>query len=170
VNKQTRIAVVVAVFIGLPYLFSLWQNWRTTNDSSTRDDTGEIVESGTVGIFVVKLGDCVLIPSSWRNAPDEGVEVSQVQGVPCTELHDGEVVGEIIFDDEGFPGQEVLFARMDEFCIPAYENYTGASFSESPHDYLPLVPTSDSWTQGDRIGQCFAVNIDGEQLGASIRE
>lgn len=173
-SKQTRIGIIVAVFFGVPFLINQWQNFRSTNDSSTRDDSGEIVESGSLGVFVAKVGDCVLLPPSIleyvRDVDvEDGSTLTQVQGVPCTELHDAEIVGEISFDDTSYPGQEVLFGRMDNICVSAYENYTGVSFQNSPHDYLPLVPSSESWAQGDRKGQCYAVNFENKQLGASLR-
>lgn len=171
-SNKARIGIVLAIFFGGPFLVSQWQSYRSTNDSSTRDDSGEIVESGTLGVLIVRVGDCVLIPSSWRDkkdAVDDVVMVSQVEGIPCTELHDAEVVGEINSVDLGFPGETVLFERMENFCVNLYESYTGASYMKSPHVVLPLVPTSTSWAQGDRKSQCFALNIEDKQLGASIR-
>lgn len=174
-NKQARVGViVVVVFLAVPFLLNLGQNWRASRDATTRDDQGQIVESGNLGVLVTKVGDCVLLPSSVlayvRNLEGEdGMTLTQIQGVPCTELHDAEIVGEINFNDASYPGQEALLSRMVDNCISAYEDYTGASFSDSPHDVFPLAPTSESWAQGDRKGQCFAVNLEGKQLGASLR-
>lgn len=173
-SKRTRIGIIVAVFFGVSLLIDQWQSSRYTNDSSTRDDSGEIVESGSLGVLVAKVGDCVLLPPSIIEyvrdlEVEDGNTLTQVQGVPCTELHDAEIVGEISFIDRSYPGQEALFGRMDNFCVSAYENYTGVSFQNSPHDYFPLVPNLESWAQGDRKGQCYAVNVENKQLGASLR-
>lgn len=174
-NKQVRVGIiVVVVFSGVPFLLNLGQNWRASRDSTTRDDQGQIVESGNLGVLVTKVGDCVLLPSSAlayvRDLEEEdGNTLSQIQGVPCTELHDAEIVGEISFNDASYPGQEALLSRMIDTCISAYEDYTGASYYDSPHDVFPMVPVSESWAQGDRRGQCFAVNVEDKQLGASLR-
>lgn len=170
-DTRKRFFVVGVLVLGLAWLFQFFQNIQASTDSSTRNDTGKIVSSGDVGVHVLRLGDCLTLPDVWDEVGDgEVFDIYEVQGVPCTELHDAEVVGLTTLNDSSFPGTDELFDRMTSFCVSEYESYTGASFAETPHDIAPIVPTSESWTDGDRTVQCLAYNTSGEPLGASIRE
>ena len=171
-NSRTRIFVVIAAFIAIPYFINMWQSMKTTRDASVRSDSGDIVQSGDLGIFLTRVGDCLVLPDEfvdYEGTEEVGV-VTVTKGVPCTELHDAEVVGETMTADSVFPGESVLIERYEQFCSDEYEAYTGEPYSTSPHILLPSVPTLESWNTGDRKIQCFALNENLEPLGASIRD
>lgn len=170
-NSRTRIFVVVAAFIAIPYFVNMWQNTKSTRDASVRSDSGDIVQPGDLGIFLTRVGDCLVFPDDFADpeGPEEVGYVSVTKGVPCTELHDAEVIGETLTADSVFPGDSVLIERYQQFCRDEYEVYTGEPYLTSPHILSVFVPTLESWKAGDRKIQCFALNENREPLGASIR-
>ena len=146
---------------------------ESSKDDSTRDDSGEIVAAGDVGVLVLKVGDCVQVPSElksqlWSDTTELTI-VTSFSAVPCTELHDAELFSEKKVNLNEFPGEDALIDGYSDFCVEDYATYSGTDFESSPHLYFPMVPTAVSWEQGDRAIQCFAVMENGEQLGASIK-
>jgi len=167
--------IVGAVFFGVRHLIDLAQT-DSAIDNTERNDAGEVVTEGDIGVAVLKLGDCVMLPSnalSETTAPSDTVVVETLRGVPCNELHDGEVFYvHKFFSNEyaEYPGSEVIEETLGFFCEDRYEDYTGVAWLDSQHDIFPLSPTAESWRSGDREGHCIAANESGEQLSASIRE
>lgn len=134
----------------------------STADTTTRDESGEITEAGTVGVFQLQEGDCLIV----EDVPDSNnLETTSDYGaVPCEDEHTGEV---ILVDDDfysaaaEFPGEEAAFAQGQESCVSAIEDYTQTSFDDSPYDVITLVPTSASWTEiDDRELVCVGVTLN----------
>lgn len=135
-----------------------------TSDESARDDSGEIVEGGDIGVFVVQEGDCISLPTA-------GAEVAAFEGSSCDEPHDGEIYE--LFDITGFdefPGDTVLREQADEGCLNAFEPYVGIDYQLSEFFYTFFTPSEDTWNQvDDREVICIAVPAEGEpQLTMSI--
>ncbi len=147
---------------------------ESNKDDSTRSETGEVVESGVVGVQVLKLGDCVQLPSDFKSQLLTGIgeltTFSSFTAVPCTELHDAELFSIKTVNKNEFPGEDALIAEFSSSCTDDYATYSGIDYDLSPHLVFPMVPTADSWEQGDRALQCFALMENGEQLGASIKD
>ena len=53
------------------------------DDDTVRGDSGEIIEGGGLGVFVMQDGDCFNLP--------DGDSVVSIEGVPCGDPHDAEV-------------------------------------------------------------------------------
>jgi len=162
----------IAGIVGLTAVGGWWTNQESSTDSTTRDESGQITEAGDLGAFKIKVGDCILLPNEFSEpGRDELVEFTKVAGVPCTELHDAEIVGARTLPEGDFPGEDALNGALGDFCILAYEKYVGIPYdTDAPHTVYPLVPLADGWVQGDREIQCYAQLTSGEQMGASIRD
>lgn len=144
------VGVGIAVFAGAGAI----------DDDTTRDDSGAIVESGGLGAFVMQVGDCF-------NEPEEELVVS-VEGVPCSQAHDGEVFYE--FDLTGwteFPGYDVFAQDAWDGCFNRFEGYVGNDYQSSSLDVANLTPSQESWAEGDRTVTCFLVSYYGEDLVGS---
>lgn len=131
-------------------------------DNTDRDETGEVVGGGDLGVFRLQLGDCLNVP----DADSEESEVSSLEGIPCSETHTGEV---LLLDDQFFsdldeyPGQEAAFEAAADPCIGVLEEFTGVSYDASPFDFYSLVPTSASWEAlDDRELVCIGFTLDDE--------
>jgi hypothetical protein len=138
-------------------------------DNTERDEDGEVVDGGAVGVFKLQEGDCVKLPSALGPSDDDqggDVEVDAMEAIPCTELHDGEV---ILVDDQffadltEFPGVEAGTEQATPACVEALDAYTGTDFDTSSFNVVPLVPTEPSWEALDDRGVvCIGVTLDAE--------
>ena len=160
----------IAVFAVLG-LFGYSQVSESGKDDSTRSETGEVIESGVVGVEVLKIGDCVQFPPEYEElAPTETTSIASMVAVPCTELHDAEFYSMKTLNLSEYPGEDALYGELSDFCVDDYLAYTGAEFdTSSPHGINPIIPLEEGWTDGDRVIQCLAVMKNGEQLGATIK-
>ena len=122
-------------------------------DDTSRNEYGEIVESGDLGVFVTQVGDCL-------NAEDpNSTEWSVTNGVPCSEPHHWQVIfkGTVTTNeyDEAIVANEAslvckyavegLAAQLSDEKSLVYENATS----------IDLQPTKESFEQGDRALDCL---------------
>lgn len=133
----------------------------STDDETTRDDAGAIVESGEISAFSINVGDCIVGAASG--------EVSGFEGVPCDQPHDNEVYHTFDLPDGEFPGDAVIEARGTEDCLAEFEPFVGLDFASSIYGVTWLFPTAGSWAQGDREIACLINNFDGTQKTGSAR-
>ena len=161
----------IAIF-GVLGLFGYSQVSESGKDDSTRNENGEVIESGAVGVEVLKIGDCVQLPPELKDglAPTETTSLVSMVAVPCTELHDAELYSMKTLNLSEYPGEDALYGELSIFCVDDYVAYTGAEYdTSSPHEIFPIIPLEEGWTDGDRVIQCLAVMKNGEQLGATIK-
>lgn len=130
---------------------------------ATRDETGDITENDDVGVFRLQEGDCLVMPSGGI----AGEEVETMEGIPCNEPHDGEVLALVIVpgdDDAEFPGQAAISSQAEAGCLEQFSTKTGRDFLTDPDwDMTFLSPTADSWALGnDREIVCIVTPLDGE--------
>jgi hypothetical protein len=165
-RKLINGAVIVAV------LLVIWYFGGSDNsvDESVRDTTGEVVEAGTVGAFVLQVGDCLIMPDAFFEEEPNDYEFVDLNVVPCTELHDAQIAGEYVMEDGDYPGDEYFSndGKFNEICWDKYDAFTKTSLDEPPHLLTLQYPTSEGWLDGDRKIQCVFFMADGGKLGASI--
>jgi hypothetical protein len=82
-----------------------------------------------------------------------------VKQVPCAESHDVEVY----FANSGFwsqsfpyPGESLVYGAARAECRAAMTQYVGISSNATQYSISLLLPTSNSWSTGDRSLQCVA--------------
>ncbi len=125
------------------------------DDDTTRNDQGDIVESGGVGVLSIQHGDCLQIP-------EEDVVVS-LEGVPCNSPHDSQAYE--AFDLVGyssFPTEGEIEADAFEGCEAAFEGFVGTPFQESELYLSYLSPSAEGWDAGDHEIQCLIVPESGK--------
>jgi len=147
-------------------IFGGW--WLFTSlDDASRDDSGEIVGRGDLGVMSMQVGDCF-------NDPDEMEElVYDVAAVPCSEPHDNEVfavgsVGSNLGDD--FPGHSAIEQYSYDSCIDSFVGYVGVDYAESSLGVFTFTPTEESWGDGDREFVCALYSIDIGTLSGTARD
>lgn len=141
-----------------------------TTDTTSRDSAGQVTASGEVGVFKLRLGDCIpLSELEGVGSTDEMEEVEHFDAIPCDQPHAGEVI--LVEEDffaakDSLPSQEELGQQSQERCVAAVEEYTGEPYESSPHDVLWVVPTPESWDADDRGLTCIGVTLaeDGQSL------
>ncbi len=113
---------------------------------------GELFDDST-SVASLTVGDC------FNGAEDELVE--SVDVVDCSEAHDFEVYARPTHTASGdYPGDDALFAWADQRCWEAFEPYVGIAFEESELFFTNLVPTDESWEQGNRRATCMLHRFD----------
>jgi hypothetical protein len=118
-------------------------------DNTTRNESGEIVESGELGVFSLEVGDC-LNGLDWTQET-----VSSGLGVPCSEQHNYEVFYETFY--EGMTLSEIQRASS-EACEANFESYVGSPYEASSLYFTALTPTQESYEAGDREVTCLLHN------------
>lgn len=154
---------------GLAFLvFGGWFLFTRIDDAS-RDDTGEIVDSGDLDVMSMQVGDCF-------DDPEEDDEVVvDVAAVPCSQPHDNEVFAvqsvAAAFPGDAFPGQDALWEYSYEVCSGAlFDSYVGTSYLDSSLEVFSFTPTQESWDEGDRGFVCALYRLDLGQLAGTARD
>lgn len=128
-----------------------------------RDDTGAIVDAGTIDAFHMRVGDCFDDSSSGDG------EISSLPGVPCGKPHDNEAFAVFDLKLAGFPGEDEMIDIAYEACSERFENYVGRDYESSTLDFFPIYPTSASWQQDDHEVICAAYDMDEAKLQGSVQ-
>ena len=127
----------------------------STADETTRNDNGDVVEGGDLGVFTMSLGDCVQDSLS--------SEVQSLEAVPCAEEHDLEVFALFDMPDGDFPGDAAVDAAAEAGCLERFEGYVGIAYEQSVYAYTYLTPLETGWNEiDDREIVCLLGRIDGE--------
>ena len=93
-------------------------------------------------VFSLEVGDCF-------NAGIGGNEVAEVDIKDCNSSHEYEVFANFKLPDGTWPGYTSLANTADSQCISRFESYVGIDYESSEWYVDWLVPTEDSWNQGD---------------------
>lgn len=136
-------------------------------DGTTRDESGNVVDSGEMIPTKLRVGDCFDDPNL-RGLSAEGVESGVITGIPCDEPHDAEVYGIFQMSGGDYPGQ----AAIDEHalkCLPAFKEFVGRPYAKSNLEVGTYMPSSRSWRlMGDRAVTCVAWDPEQERLTGSL--
>lgn len=127
-----------------------------------RDESGAIVDAGTLDAFELRLGDCFDDPDVYAE------EFSSLPGVPCNEPHDNEAYA--VFDLTMTTYPEYDIAEISEAsCLDRFESYVGRDYESSALDVVTMYPTKESWAQNDREVVCALYDMSGEKLVGSAK-
>jgi hypothetical protein len=128
-----------------------------------RDDTGAIVDAGTIDAFHIRVGDCF---------DDTGLgdgEISSLPGVPCSEPHDNEAYAVFNINSASFPGDDEVSEIAYNSCMDRFDSFVGKEYDSSSLDMFPIYPTADSWEQDDREVVCAVYDMNEEKLNGSVK-
>ena len=147
--------ILVAGSIGL-----VWEA-ATTAD---RDDTGEIIDAGSLDVFAVQTGDCF-------DRGQAGVElIESLDAVPCNEPHDAEAYATLELDISEYPGEAEVFELASLECVDRFQDFVGIDYLDSELDYLALHPSEESFRRlKDRTVTCAVFRLDGINVTGTMR-
>ena len=133
-----------------------------------RDSSGAIVDSGNIGAFQLRTGDCF---NDASYSFDGSSEISSLPGVPCAEPHDNEVYAVFDVSLSSYPSSEdAMFEHALDECLHRFESFVGREYESSELDILTLYPTPDSWrVQNDREVVCAVYEMNSNQLVGSVQ-
>ena len=129
--------------------------------TARRADDGSLATTGTVSIDDLRVGDCF-------DVGDE-TEITDVDGVPCTEQHEYEVFALDTYEADATPGDAELGAVFDAICADPFAAYVGVDYLDSELYGSMITPSEESWADGDRGFICFLYDLDDPDLTASMR-
>ncbi len=136
-----------------------------SSDQTTRNAEGDIVEEGDLGVFVVREGDCIDLPTGID-------EVSTFTGVACDAPHDAQVFAAFdVVDAAEYPGSSIIQETADSGCVDRFESFIGVPYAESIYYMQTFIPTPESWDSlDDREVLCVVVpESDTEKLTSDLR-
>ncbi len=108
--------------------------------------------------FELETGQCL-------NEPDSE-EVIDVEIVDCAEPHDLEVYRTDDLPDQNFD-PALIDSLSFEICLDAFDGFVGTPYVDSELDIYYLVPSEESWSEGDREVVCAVYDLSGAQLTGS---
>jgi hypothetical protein len=127
-----------------------------------RDADGRITSAGSVTLSELRVGDCFDAPS--------GGTISRVTGRPCPQTHAFELFA-IATDSvhDSYPDQATMGSFLASACIPAFADYVGTPYGSSTLAILPVTPSEDGWSHGDRTFFCALYDPAQSRLTGSLR-
>lgn len=140
---------------------------------------------GILAVLVVLLFTVVLQPEKAPGVVEENVEPLDLsagdclQGfeafdqpvtvVTCETPHNAQLVATDSYpEDDDFPGSEALSAKATEVCSQVQYSETLTANPDLKLQETKVVPTEDSWDDGDRRVDCFVVSSGDQDLTASL--
>ncbi len=108
--------------------------------------------------FELETGQCL-------NEPDSE-EVIDVEIVDCAEPHDLEVYRTDDLADQNFD-PALIDSLSFEICLDAFDGFVGTPYVDSELDIYYLVPSEESWSEGDREVVCAVYDLSGAKLTGS---
>ena len=112
----------------------------------------------------LEVGDCV--------EDETSLNESSLLAIDCTDDHTLELIGRFDVEGDEYPGGDELRAQGDERCTgELFESYVGAPYDpEGDVLVTPVLPSEDSWEDGDRTVLCFAHAPDLAETDASVED
>jgi len=107
----------------------------------------------------LRTGDCI------DPAPPEFDIISTLPVVPCTQLHDGQVLGTRYLGEDEWPGDDAIYDRSDKECSIQFEAFVGIPVDDSRFDLSWYSPDQESWQGGDHLVACVVSDPRGQTVG-----
>ncbi|GAA0396258.1 hypothetical protein GCM10009530_54740 [Microbispora corallina] len=129
--------------------------------SAQRDANGTITGGGSVASTALRPGDCV-------NGVADGVVVTSVTGVPCTQAHDAEVITQFDLPVKAWPGREAAGNQASEQC----EKRLNRMLADSPmldrlRSFVLYPPSQSAWARSRSV-TCMVVEGHGGKLNSPV--
>ncbi|ETK30815.1 DUF4190 domain-containing protein [Microbispora sp. ATCC PTA-5024] len=129
--------------------------------SAQLDANGTITGGGSVASTALRPGDCV-------NGVADGVVVTSVTGVPCTQAHDAEVITQFDLPVKAWPGREAAGNQASEQC----EKRLNRMLADSPmldrlRSFVLYPPSQSAWARSRSV-TCMVVEGHGGKLNGPV--
>ncbi|WP_329335137.1 DUF4190 domain-containing protein [Streptomyces sp. NBC_00663] len=161
-GKGMAIAGAVLSTVGLV----LWTVSLSTGVASDVVDGLKDAARGEGTAYALAKGDC--FDSGTGSLQGDAYDVDEV---PCSRAHHGEVFAVVTLPSGSFPGDDEVTDLADDKCYALQEDYAMDAWAVPENvDVYYLVPSEDSWTFGDREITCVFGDVDEKKsLTGSLR-
>lgn len=147
--------VLLALIVGGGFI-----GWRIFNDNVL-----PAIDEATAGLDAFSEAP----PGPCYDLETEGGFLSGWTEVSCSGSRQVEVSFSAPFADELFPGDDYLATEAADTCAGAFETYVGIPAEQSQYNMNWLVPTEETWAEGNRDGICLIMSEDGSALTGTIK-
>ena len=117
-------------------------------------------------VLDLKVGDCIHLPHTETSVT--------IDHTSCSEEHQGEISAVVETSpngaDDAFPGDSELNLQAEEACVSSFTAYVGSDYVTSSLDVSWLVPTEQSWKDGDRHIACVVYAQGDQKLTQSVKD
>jgi hypothetical protein len=132
--------------------------------SADRNNSGEVVDPGTVSAFEIQEGDC--LTDSFLDSNDSFTEVN---AVPCDEPHAYEAYFSTDLEGETYPSDVSLQAGI--LCELTLAGLIDGIVEDSAYTFVTTMPSQASWESSrDRQVMCLVGMRDGSDKMGRIRK
>lgn len=161
-GKGMAIAGSVVSGVGL----ALWVLALTTGAASEFWDGFKGAASGDGTAYALAKGDCFDSPTG--NLEGEAYDIDEV---PCSGSHDGEVFAVVKLPGGAFPGDDEVTRIADDKCFALSDDYAMDTWAlPDDADVYYFIPSRQSWRFGDREITCaFGSTEENGELTGSLR-
>ena len=148
----------VLIFIAVGVLISMGRTFISDLTSAHRDGNGTVVTAGSASPVDLKVGDCIgkhaAIPVPNPSSSAINFTDTEVSLVPCAESHEWEVYSKSMTSLQEYSDPD-LTDEGNKDCADAFGDFIGTPIGQSSSTFYYYVPTSDSWSNGDRNITCL---------------
>lgn len=130
--------------------------------------TEEVVGASTPtpAVAAVETSIFQLAPGQCYDRPAAD-DLYAVEVVPCTVAHDLEAYALFQLDEPSWPGDDRVHELADAGCREEFTAFTGAAPKDSDLGHTMYIPSSGSWSEGDRQVLCaLQLNSGGRLIGS----
>lgn len=160
-QKGKRLAIAGIVLNVLWLIGGITVAVVSSLDTADRDSTGAITKSGKVSVYDLEVGDCF-------NGLDNvkmGDTIFELDGVPCSKLHQGEVYAEAPIAGSRYPGRDSLQRSGEEPCKAKLQAVAPKHYANRDLGVIWIYPEEAAWSRGDHHYSCIAVGV-GRRTGS----
>ncbi|GHG95844.1 DUF4190 domain-containing protein [Streptomyces lanatus] len=144
----------------------LWTLALTTGSAADFWDGFKGAATGEGTAFALDKGNCFDSPTG--NLEGEAYDIDEV---PCSGPHDGEVFAVVTLPGGAYPGDEEVTRNADDKCYALQDGYAMDTWAVPDDvDVYYFIPSRQSWRLGDREITCFFGGTERDtELTGSLR-
>jgi len=115
-----------------------------------RGSDGTVVGAGDVAATNLQVGDCIADIA-------ETTMLISVNGVPCSQPHEGEVFAVFDLPAGPYPAPAQRDSQIESTCNDRLAGYAPAAVGDTSLGLFYVYPLERNWDAGDRESVCIAV-------------
>jgi hypothetical protein len=123
-------------------------------DTASRDESGQIVDPGSVRVTSIRPGDCLV------TAP-KGLVTSGADAVPCSQAHGAQALSAFDLPAGPFPGVAAVQQAAETGCTGRIGDELTQRIGDGELGLSYIHPTQRGWDQGDHQVVCFVTSEQG---------
>lgn len=124
---------------------------------------GVSASCGGTSVADLGVGDCFDGPRTVEAA----IEVAEVTLRPCRGPHELQVFASRQVSGS-YPDQEDLLDDTTMWCVSQFRGFVGIDYEDSIYFITQLVPSAESWNDGDREVLCLLTTAGGASTGTAL--